>query len=159
MPAVTGRTRHGSCIMVYAQFYCRQAIASSRLPAFARFSFLEATSAFHLGWASQFLSGKDGTGARRRAYALPARNTSARMPEGIENRARHHFFPNSVHASEKRGIGYDFDAAERSKRATAQNYRIVMIASFRFPAIARTAVVTGTRLRGAAESFCGHNGR
>ena len=40
MPAVTGRTRHGSCIMVYAQFYCRQAIASSRLPAFARFSFL-----------------------------------------------------------------------------------------------------------------------
>jgi len=43
--------------------------------------------------------------------------------------------------------------------ATAQNYRIVMIASFRFPAIVRTAVVTGTRLRGAAESFCGHNGR
>lgn len=50
-------------------------------------------------------------------------------------------------------------AAERSMLATAQNYRIVMIASFRFPAIVRTAVVTGTRLRGAAESFCGHNGR
>ena len=48
---------------------------------------------------------------------------------------------------------------DRAKLATAQNYSIVMIASFRFPAIVGTAVVTGTRLRGAAESFCGHNGR
>ena len=41
MPAVTGRTRHGSCIMVYAQLYCSQSIASSRPPPFARFPLLE----------------------------------------------------------------------------------------------------------------------
>ena len=41
MPAVTGWTRHGSCIMVYAQLYCSQSIASSRPPPFARFPLLE----------------------------------------------------------------------------------------------------------------------
>ena len=51
------------------------------------------------------------------------------------------------------------EPCDGSMLTTAQNYRIVMIASFRFPAIVRTAVVTDTRLRGAAESFCGHNGR
>ena len=51
------------------------------------------------------------------------------------------------------------DSAERRSLGRSQSLSIIMIASVRFPAIVGTAVVTGTRLRGAAESFCGHNGR
>ena len=83
MPAVTGRTRHGSCIMVYAQLYCSQSIASSRPPPFARFPLLRATSAVHLRWKGQFLCEMDGTGARRRLYASPARNASVLALKGI----------------------------------------------------------------------------